>query len=456
MANQSVEARKSWVEELPPLIGRMTPDAITASALMLIVLCGAALALGNSVEKVLDAWYVGLWRLLPFTMQMTLVIVLSSVVGQTSQFRGAIQWLARLPRTENQVTIGAALVAAVLAYSNWGLGMVLSPIAGIHFARESERKGLKVDFLFLLAVIWGANSVWQFGLSASAPLLVATPGHFLEATTGLMPLSTTIWSSAAILHEVLFLTATIAVGCWLRPKQPRLISEFPDANAFAEAAAPPMAAGGERQAGFAERLERNRAVSLFFAAALGAWLYVHFLVKRSSLDINSLNASFLFLAFLLHGSIFHFTKALEKAVMSAWPVVVIYHLYAGVAGLIQFTTVGERFAGLLASISSPYTFPFLTALAATVVALFVPSSGGQWAIQGFVTAKVAASIGVSVQRGLLALSIGDHMGNLLTPFWYVVIAGVARVSFRDVIGYGMIFAALWFGIGVLVFTFMPC
>lgn len=455
MTNQSGEARNGWLEELPRLIGRLTPDAITASALMLLVLAGAALALGNPVEKVLEAWYRGLWMLLPFTMQMTLVIVLSSVVGQTTQFRAAIQWLARLPRTENQVMIGSAMVGAVLAYANWGLGMVLSPIAGIHFARESERKGLKVDFLFLLAVIWGANSAWQFGLSASAPLLVATPGHFLEATTGVMPLSTTIWSFAAILHEVLFLAATMAVGCWLRPrKNARLISDFPDANAFAEALAPAPLAGGSP--GFAERLERNRAVSLFFAAALAAWLYFHFLVKRSSLDINSLNASFLFLAFLLHGSIFHFTKALEKAVMSAWPVVVIYHLYAGVAGLIQFTTVGERFAGLLASISSPYTFPLLTALSATVVALFVPSSGGQWAIQGFVTAKVAASVGVSVQRGLLAMSVGDHMGNLLTPFWYVVVAGVARVNFREMIGYGMIFAALWFVIGVAVFTFADC
>ncbi len=179
-------------------------------------------------------------------------------------------------------------------------------------------------------------------------------------------------------------------------------------------------------------------------------------MKHLSLDINSLNVTFLLLAFLLHGTVYHFTKALEKAILSAWPVVVIYHLYAGVAGLIQFTTVGERFAGLLASIYSPYTFPFLTALSATVVALFVTASGWQWAIQGFITAKVALAVGVSVQRGLLAISIGDHMGNLMAPFWYMIVAGVARVNFREFIGYWMIFAALWFVSGVVVFTFAPC
>jgi transcription antitermination factor NusG len=63
---------------------------------------------------------------------------------------------------------------------------------------------------------------------------------------------------------------------------------------------------------------------------------------------------------------------------------------------------------------------------------------------------------VRIKRGLLAMSIGDHMGNLIAPFWYMVIANVARVNFREFIGYGMIFAALWFTIGVLVFTFAPC
>jgi short-chain fatty acids transporter len=419
---------------------------------MLVCLAAVAFFLGNPVDRVLDSWYRGLWMLLPFTMQMTLVLVLSGVVGQTPHFRGAIQRLARLPKTENQVIAGTALISALLNYANWGLGMVLGPIAGIYFARESERKGLRVDFLFLLAVAWGSGAVWQYGLSASAPLLVATPGHFLEATTGVMPLSTTIWSPAAILHELLYLTAAIAAGCWLHPRHPRPISEFPEANAHGEP--PPAPAAGQHE--FAERLERHPAMALIFSVFMLSWLYVHVFVKHLGLDINSLNVIFLFLAFLLHGSVYRFTKALEKAVASAWPVVVIYHLYAGVAGLIQFTTVGERFANLLASISSPYTFPFLTALSATVVAVFVPSSGGQWAIQGFVTAKVAASVGVSVQRGLLALGIGDHMGNLLSPFWYMIVAGVARVNFRDFIGYGMIFAALWFVIGVLVFTFAPC
>jgi short-chain fatty acids transporter len=134
----------------------------------------------------------------------------------------------------------------------------------------------------------------------------------------------------------------------------------------------------------------------------------------------------------------------------------MYHLYAGVAGLIQFTPLGEFLASLFSPISTRYSFPLLTALISTVVAIFIPTSGGQWFIQGFVTVKAAEEVGATAQRGLLALSIGDHMGNLISPFWAVVGAGIARIDFRLFFGYRLIFAAIWFMVGVLIFTFLPC
>ena len=48
------------------------------------------------------------------------------------------------------------------------------------------------------------------------------------------------------------------------------------------------------------------------------------------------------------------------------------------------------------------------------------------------------------------------MGNLLTPFWALVGASIARVDFRLFFGYRLIFAAVWFAIGVFCFTFLPC
>jgi len=205
-----------------------------------------------------------------------------------------------------------------------------------------------------------------------------------------------------------------------------------------------------------QRLESSRLIGVAVALLLTGWLADHFLVKHLGHEINSLNATLLLLCFLLYGSVKRFSKAIEQSIGRSWAVIILYHLYAGVAGLVQFTNVGDRLTRLAASISTAATFPFITAVAGTVFGCFIPSSGGQWTVQGLVTVKTAMAVGVSVQRGMLALGVGDHMGNFLTPFWYVVVAGIARVDFRTFFGYGMLFAAIWFVIGVVVFTFAPC
>ena len=122
--------------------------------------------------------------LLPFTMQMTLILVLSAVVSATPLFRTAVVALAELPTTVAQVVALAVGLGAALAYLYWGLGLALAPLIAIHFCAAAERKGIPVDFPFLLAAVSAANAVWQFGLSSSAALMMATPGHFLESTVG--------------------------------------------------------------------------------------------------------------------------------------------------------------------------------------------------------------------------------------------------------------------------------
>jgi len=445
----------SRLEQFSQMMARVVPDAISASVILTLVIACAALALGNPVAKVVDAYHQGLWMLLAFTMQMTLIIVLSSVLGSTPVFRRAVARLARIPRSRNQAIMLAFLTSGTASYLYWGLGYALSPIIAIHFATEAERRKIAIDFPFFLAVTNGAQALWQFGFSSTGPLLSATSGHFLQNVTGVMPLSTTIWSPAAIIHEISYACAAIAASCLLMPKKVRPISQFPESCKLVEPPAP-AAADDQPRAGISERLENSSLVPMIVCSMLGLWLGYHFLVKGLSLDINSLNATLLFLTFLLHRTIKRFVGAVQQGVGASWAVIVLYHLYAGVAGLIQFTNVGEKAAQMFASISTPYTFPFVTALSGMAFSVFIPSSGGQWTIQGFITVKAAMAVGLSPQRGLLSLGIGDHMGNLLTPFWYVVVAGIARIDFRSFFGYGMIFAAIWFVIGIVVFTFAPC
>src|SRR5260370_17625846 len=100
-------------------------------------------------------------------------------------------------------------------------------MVAIYGAAEAERKGVPIDFPFLLAVTTAAQALWQFGLSSSGPLLVASAGHFLQGVIGIVPLSTTIWSPAAVIHEITFAVAAMFAPCPFIPATYPPISSFP-------------------------------------------------------------------------------------------------------------------------------------------------------------------------------------------------------------------------------------
>jgi len=274
-----------------------------------------------------------------------------------------------------------------------------------------------------------------------------------------MPLSTTIWATPSLIFVVSFVVSVIIAARILHPRNPRPLSQYPDTFKLTEPLAVTVEAepidGTSAAPTLSDRVERSSVPVMILVAALAAWVYYHFAVKELGLDLNSLNTILFGLALLVHRNVASFNRALKSAILSCWPIVVMYHVYGGVAGLLQFTSLGSTIGGGLAALSTRHTFALFTALISAVVACFVPSSGGQWVIQGYVTVTAATAVGLSAQQALLALSVGDQMGNLLTPFWVTVAAGVARIDFRRFIGYLFAYAAIWFVLGVLIFTLIP-
>src|SRR5262245_31804960 len=363
----------NWMERLATVSEHYVPDALTSAIIMMVVLAVAAVMLGNTVEQTVDAYYRGLWMLLQFTMQMTLMLTLSLVLAETPVFKNGVIAVSRIPRTAPQVIIGAVLVTALLSYVNWGLSIALSPLVAIHYCKQAEQKGIPVDFNWMMAVLAGVGSIWQFGLSASAPLQMTAVNHFLADRTPPMPLATTIWSPAAIAMVVSFLVLTTVVGILFMPTKVKPISAFPESNTLAEAAIT-----GElntrvefiKNHTLAQKFERTSLTLVPLWVALAGWLFHHFFTKQASLDINSMITILLLSCLLLRRTIDRCTLSLKPVWASTWPIIVLYHTYAGVACLIQFTVVGDAISRSTEPIASEHTLPLLTALVSTVVAVF--------------------------------------------------------------------------------------
>src|SRR5688572_24887075 len=230
---------RNRLERFSIWMGHAVPDAITASVIFLFIVAAAAFLIGTPTASVMDAYYRGLWMLLPFTMQMTLIIVLGSTLSASPAVRRIVIAVSRLPQSPNGVVSCAILLAAAVSYLHWGLGYSLAPVIAVYFAREAEKKGISMDFPFLLASTYAGVSVWQFGLSASAPLLVATPGHFLESSIGIVPLRNTIWSPATLFHIVAFTASATVLARWAMPRERASISQFPESYALTESNEPP-------------------------------------------------------------------------------------------------------------------------------------------------------------------------------------------------------------------------
>jgi short-chain fatty acids transporter len=241
--------------------GAYVPEATAVSILMLVLLAAIALGMGNSVATLGDAFYRGLWMLLPFSMQMALMLLLSAAISTTPTFRRTILALAQLPRSALQVLALATAITAALSYCFWALGLALGPLIAINFAGAAEKRGIRVDFPCLLACLFAAQSIWQFGLSSSAALLVASPGHFLESTTGIMPASTTIFSGAAILLCLTFPLFLVLLAKLIMPRDGEPLSAFPRAQALLDGDPTASALGRDQSSevsGFSAWCEQTR------------------------------------------------------------------------------------------------------------------------------------------------------------------------------------------------------
>ena len=100
------------------------------------------------------------------------------------------------------------------------------------------------------------------------------------------------------------------------------------------------------------------------------------------------------------------------------------------------------------SIANETTLPLFTFLSAGLVNIFVPSGGGQWAVQGPIVVESALKLGVPLNKAIMALAYGDQLTNMLQPFWALPLLGITRLKAKEILPYTLF---LMF-VGIIVFV----
>jgi short-chain fatty acids transporter len=384
-------------------------------------------------------WFTGFWELLGFAMQMVLILVTGEAIAAAGPVSRGLAFLAAMPRTPRQAVYWTAVAAMLLGWVHWGFGLIAAGLFAREVAVQARRRGVAVHYPLLGAAAYMAMLLWHAGLTATAPLLINTPGHFLQRDIGIIPLSQTIFTAQNLLACGLLLAVIPFVVAAMTPRA--AAAGGLDALPAPEPAPAPPA--GERT--FAARLDESYATSVVIVF-LGAGFLVPYLWQRGlgALDQNVVNFLFLMVGLLLHRSPVAYAQAIARSVRGTAGIVLQFPFYGGIMGLMRESGLGHAIAGLFAGFASAPSLPFFTYLLATFTKLFVPSGGGEWAVEGPVMLRAAHDLGASVGQTTMGVAYGNMVGNMFQPFWAIPLLGLLGLRARDIMGYCLIVFAVAF------------
>jgi short-chain fatty acids transporter len=399
----------------------------------------------STFVQIADAWGGGFWDLIPFTLQMALIIITGHVLATSAPMGVLIRRLARLPASPRGAVALVTFFALVSSWVNWGFSLIFSAMLALEVARRIPR----VDYRALAAASFlGLGSIWAQGLSGSAALQMATPGALqprirdivAQGTLvpgGIVPFRDTIflWQSfAAVAVEIVIVTLVM----WLATPPPHrarsardlgLALDRPDAKS-AEGPIPPGA-----------WLEHSMLLPLLVVVMGGAYLVRYFVRAPEPLNavtVNIVNFSFLLTAFALHRTPARLMSAVQQATPAVWGVLLQFPFYAGIAAVITSTQLNEQLADLFVRVSTPTTFPALVAVYSAVLGVFVPSGGSKWVIEAPYVMAAAHELRVHLGWVVTSYDLGEALANLVQPFWMLPILGIFGLRARDVMGYTLI------------------
>ena len=428
---------------------RWIPDAFIFALLATVLVFGAALIwTPSSPLQVVDAWGNGFWDLIPFTLQMSLIIITGHVLATSAPMGRAIRGIAGWARTPRGGVVLVTFFALATSWFNWGFSLVFSAV----LAREVARRVAGVDYRALAAAsMLGIGSIWAQGLSGSAALQMATPGALqppirdIVAAGGIVPggliaFRHTIFLWQSVVSVVIEICVVVIVMWLATPPaaKAKTAAMMGIDLGKSEIAEPPKPSGPIPPGAW---LEHSPLLN-WLVALMGVVFIARYFNRApeplNAITINILNLTFLIVGVLLHRTPARLMHAVQAATPAVWGVILQFPFYAGIAAIITATHLNERLANAFVSISSPGSFPAVVAIYSAVLGVFVPSGGSKWVIEAPYVMQAAHELKVHLGWIVASYDLGEALANLLQPFWMLPTLGIFGLRARDVMGYTFI------------------
>lgn len=431
---------------------RVIPDPLVLClVLVLIVFIAAFLGTPSSFMEVLSFFYDGFFGgLFLFGFQMGLIILFAGTAAKAPLFARTVDRISKLPKSVSSALIFMLIFSAVTSWINWAFGLILTPILSTQLCRNI--KGLH----FPLMVASGyAMMIMVQPLSLSTPVvnLMASPGHFLEEITGVVPAAGTAFNPVGLIAYGIMALVTIVVVVLTRPPKDEIIGlESAPAtmlNAAEKVSIP------RKEMSPADKMNASKILGYVFPALLTVYVVWYFANNGINMTTNFIIFFFFTACAWLYHSPLGLMTAIAENIGSIPQVVVQFPLYGAIMGMMSSSGLSTIIVNWLLSISTAKTFPVLTYWSASLLNLFVPSQGGQWAIQGPIIEAAAQTLDVSYGLTAVCFMFGDEATNLLQPFYVIPALALLGMKLKAIWGYMAFLWVLWFVIASVCFYVLP-
>ena len=419
---------------------RWFPDAFAFALIAVAVVALGAVLIGAPPRAVAENFGSGFWSLIPFTMQMTFIIIGGYVVADSPPVDRLVHRLAGVPTSARGAVAWVALFGTLTSLIHWGLSMVFSSLLIRALARRTE---LKVDYRAAgAAACMGLGSVWALGLSSSAAQLEANPGSMppaLLAETGVIPFSETIF----LWQSMLLAAILVTVSTWVAWKTAPGADRAQTAERLGMDLAPRRAPDAPRKRP-GEWLELSPLPTIFIALLGIGFLAREFGSKGAAAAISNLNTyNFIFIiaGLLLQWRPRRFIESVARSVPSVAGVLIQFPFLGAIAAILTGAKngAGSTLSGMLGQafthIANHATFAPIVGAYSALLGLFVPSGGGKWIVEAPYVMHAANSLQYNLGWVVQIYNAAEALPNLINPFWMLPILGILGLRARDLIGF---------------------
>ncbi len=436
MSSQKLGIFNSLSKPFVKLVERFYPDAFIFVIVLSVLTFVLALVNTDSTSvEVLEAWGNGLPKLFTFTAQISIIMITAHALAHTKPVENALSKLGAYPNSQIQAYALVTFISGIASLFAWSFGLIVGGIVSKFVAIGCSKKRIRIHYPLLVASAYSGYVIWHMGYSSSAALFVSSEGHSLVDQIGIIPVTETIFTSFNITLAVITLIIITVVNPLMKPVNNSEINEI-DPSVFrmnSEKADEYNLNQNNRT--FAQIIENNGFISFFVGFCLLFFIFYVFRKKGFSLDLNLVSWSFLGIGLLLSNSPIHYVKLVNKAAVTVGPIILQYPFYAGIMGIMADTGLIDLFAEKISQISSPETLGFYSFLSGGLVNMFIPSGGGQWAVQGPVMIEAAKNLNVEPYVIVLGVAYGDQWTNMIQPFWTIPLLAIAGLHMRQIMGY---------------------